>query len=481
MRQAAVKDIWSEIYKEKHLSVNLLDLSFKDIESLNIGTLSLEYGINILCGANGAGKSTILECINYLLTGEAEIEKINLFLNNDLKIRLKYRGQEKQVGSENFDQDGERPKVKYIRTGSSVECMNRIKEEENFEEYLESIEEYIFTSDDLKNITEIVGKKYESCVGYMIEETLNYESVPFFKVKSNSIKYDSRNMGVGEHSAIYIYYYMKNMRDAIVLLEEPETFLPPYSQRKLIQIICKLSITNKLNLLVTTHSNYILDEIPNKYIKLLRRCPISDSVLIESIEDNEYLRPLGLGEKIKGYILVEDEVAKYFCTSILKHLEPKILKKYRVIAVVGGSSEVAKILKMYKSKEYDFDIIGIFDGDMNNEKKRKELDVNSFKWTFTYLPYEQDLEAILQNIMYSQELSEICKRLYKSHNEVLKLLADIQMYEKHDWLRELVKELRIDLEAFLDIVVKYLIDCNNSEYKVFIKSVSTQILKSENS
>lgn len=474
MRQAAVRDIWSEVDKEKHLSVNLLNLSFKDIESLEIGCLKLEYGINVLCGANGAGKSTILECINYLLTGEGEREKINLFLNSDLKISLKYRGQEKLVEDGTISEDQNMPTLKYIRTGSSVECMNRIKEEENFEEYLESIEEDIFTQEDLENITQIVGKQYESCAAYMVEETLNYESVPFFKVKSNSVEYDSRNMGVGEHSAIYIYYYIKNMRDAIVLLEEPETFLPPYAQRKLIQIICKLSISNKLNLLLTTHSNYILDEIPNRYIKLLRRCPVNDNVLVESIDDNEYLRPLGLGVKIKGYILVEDEVAKCFCMSILKHLEPKILEKYKIITV-GGSSELAKILKMHKSEEYDFNIIGIFDGDMNNEVKKKELGIDTFKWSFTYLPYEEDLEEILKRIMYSKEIEEISKRLYKEKREVLNILADLQMHEKHDWLHKLVNELNMESKAFLDIIVKYLIDSDDAEYKLFMSNLQAKI------
>ncbi|MBS5936808.1 ATP-dependent endonuclease [Clostridium sp.] len=475
MRQAAVADIWSDLNKKSKFPLCLKSLKFEDVENIKTGTLDFSYGVSAICGANGVGKSTILECINYLLSAGELQEKKDIFLSSKLKLNLVYKGEERECNSETiqdveewFDIESE---IKYIKTGSSVNCMLRFKSEKNIEDYLDSTEEELFSKKDLENISQIIGKRYEGCKAYMIEETSLYESDPFFIVKSKGIEYDTRNMGVGEHSVIYLYYYLKNMKSSIILLEEPENFIPPYSQKNFIHTISRLCVDNKLNMILTTHSNYILEEIPEEHILLLRKNPINDKLIINKVYNQEYLKPLGLEYKTKGYLLVEDIVAKYFCMSIIKILNPQLYNRYRIISVKGGCTEIAKILKCYKSEEYQFEIMGIFDGDMNTNDKQSELEVTKFNWKYIYLPYDKDAEEIFKLILYSPKGIHICNLLYKNEDDFLKALSDTQMYEKHDWIHAFSNSINVTLEHLIDIIVKYLIEIDGKTYNTFIDAL----------
>lgn len=479
MKQAAVADIWNDLNRKSKFPLCIKSLEFENVENIKTGTLDFSYGVNAICGANGVGKSTILECINYLLSAGVIQEKKDIFLSSKLKLNLVYKGEEKECNSETihdieewFDTEGE---IKYIKTGSSVNCMLRFKSEKNIEDYLDSTEEELFSKKDLENISQIIGKRYEECKAYMIEETSLYKSDPFFIVKSKEIEYDTRNMGVGEHSVIYLYYYLKNMKNSIILLEEPENFIPPYSQKNFINIISRLCVDNKINMILTTHSNYILEEIPEEHILLLRKNPINDKLIINKVYNQEYLKPLGLEYKTKGYLLVEDIVAKYFCMSIIKILSPELYNRYRIISVKGGCTEIAKILKCHKSEEYQFEIIGIFDGDMNTDDKRIELEATKFNWKHIYLPYDKDAEEIFQSILYSSKGIDICNLLYKKEDEFFKALSDTQRYEKHDWLHAFSNSINVTLEYLIDIIVKYLIEIDGETYNTFIYVLGKQL------
>ncbi|MDG5855649.1 ATP-dependent nuclease [Clostridium beijerinckii] len=462
MRKASVSDIWSDLKKGKGLQLYLKELNFENVENIKTGIVNFNYGINVICGPNGVGKSTILESINYVLTYGKFEDKLDIFLRSKLTLEMFYRGEDRTCNTEDIGSLSEwfesETMIKYIQTGSSVNCMSRFKKEKSIEEYFDSTEEELFTKRDLENISRIIGKDYDSCKAYMIEENMLYESMPFFIVNSNGIEYDTRNMGVGEHSVIYIYYYLKNMNNSILLLEEPENFIPPYSQRILTQVIGRLCVDNKLNIILTTHSNHILQEIPEENIILLRRNTISGDLIIDNVQDQSYLKPLGLECAIEGYLLMEDVIAKLYCSSIIKNIIPQIYCRYKFISVNGGCTEISSILKSFKSKNYEFNIIGVFDGDMNNEAKRKEFDVDKYQWKYTYLPYADAIEDVFRQLLNSEDGLEICSRLQIEKKEFLKVLSDTQMYEKHDWILEVAKGLKVHIETLIDIIVKYEIE-----------------------
>ena len=236
-------------------------------------------------------------------------------------------------------------------------------------------------------------------------------------------------------------------------------------------MISRLCVDNKLNMILTTHSNYILEEIPEEHILLLRKNPINDKLIIDKVHNQEYLKPLGLEYKTKGYLLVEDIVAKYFCMSIIKILNPQLYNRYRIISIKGGCTEIAKILKCYKSEEYQFEIMGIFDGDMNTNDKKSELEVTKFNWKCIYLPYDKDAEEIFKLILYSQQGMHICNLLYKNEDDFLKALSDTQRYEKHDWIHAFSNSINVTLEHLIDIIVKYLIEIDGKTYNTFIDSL----------
>lgn len=473
MKEASVQDIWRDLQKKNNRPLYIKKFIFEDVKNIKSGEIEFSQGINAICGANGVGKSTLLQGIYLLLNSETGDSDSSMFTDSKLTVQIFNKGNVEEYKADNntstFVNPDDDLSIAYLSSSNSVDCIKRFRKEENLDDFFDNTEESYFSEEDLEAISYIVGKKYTECKAYQIEESIEYPSMPFFSVKTNNIEYDTRDMGVGEHSIIYTYFYIKSMEKSIILIEEPENFIPPFSQKCFTQILARKSVDNKLNIIFTTHSNHILNEIPNKYIHVVRINPQNSRIINNLSIGDEYLKPLGLKSSISGYILLEDHVARLFCKSIFRHLLPNYLNKYKFISVPGGASELSGILKGYNSEHYEFKIVGLLDGDMNNDAKRKELGVDDFKWQYSYLPSDKSAEILCREIIASDKSEIFCEKLNISMNVLIKVLSDIEWKENHDWLLELSRELGIGIEQIIDVFTLLLIQSDETECSIYKK------------
>lgn len=335
MRQASAKDIWSKLKKKNNWGIYIKNLRFYNVKNINNGIIAFKPGLNAICGANGVGKSTILNSINFVLDN-GYLSNEDFFKESQIEIDLLIQGEEHTYRRDfrenvtnfaNID-------ISCLGLRGSSECMDRFRKEKNIDEYLENTEEQVLQLKQLEQISSILGKNYTKCSVYAIEETNEYGEMPFFVVEANGLTYDSRSMGLGEHAVIYNYFYICNIRRGVILIEEPENFIPPFSQSLFIRWLAEISIKNDLNIVISTHSEHILNELPDECIHIIRN--IGQGAIITTVDSkNDYSKPLGLERKIEGYILVEDYIARLFAQSLFKYLFTEQYHKYIFISVNG--------------------------------------------------------------------------------------------------------------------------------------------------
>ena len=161
----------------------------------------------------------------------------------------------------------------------------------------------------LEEISYIIGKDYKEV--YVTEIEDDSFRLPFFKVNCNGVQYDSTKMGVGEHILFYYYIMIQKVeKDGIVIIEEPESCISVRSQERFMNFMAKKHSEEKIQLIVTTHSPFIIKNIPPSNIVLVDR--YEECTFIYKGEEKRLMQELGLDINKKGVIYVEDSLAKLF-------------------------------------------------------------------------------------------------------------------------------------------------------------------------
>lgn len=465
MRSASVQDCWDKVYKRDYKNgisrINLNGLN-------NFNEINFSEGPIAFCGLNGAGKSTIISAIKDLIgihltthdirrIGEQVIEGTALLDNHTIDCK-------NEESRRLFDQGMDSSNAKYIDCSLSMCTQDLIILQTNLEEFLEQYEECKATSSELKDINYLIGKTYCSCSIYEIEDINDSdESFPFFRVEVDGAIYDSRSMGSGEHFLLYLFWCIKRMeKNAILIIEEPETYISILSQLHFADYIGKIMSEKGIKIILTTHSPYILKNIKNENIRIISRMGNSASILIPDGECTVE-RALGISQNYLGTLFVEDRVAADLLTVILEDRAPWILKQY-AIDIVDGEANITERLKFVKDSRIYYNFVGIYDGDMRNRLKNRD----KLNWGYCFLPGTTSPEEIIQEyIRQPENLEKFCTKIGKQTERVIAILATLEGFDHHDWFLDLRQNLNIDgyvlIKIFYDLFMR-----ENSDIDTFI-------------
>ena len=323
MRKAQVENSWAEVYGNQNRYSNyikkivLTDTTHQDL------SVDLCPGITAICGLNGAGKSSFIASIKELLgVNIPSIISKNKFSTN-LSAEVMIDKKSYNVNTENNAVSfGLKPELcKYIDSDLAIVAL-KYWEQQNIDELLESISEHQFSADQIGIISDLVGKRYDECISYEIDEEIlgedSFYSPVFFKVNTSGLNYDSSSMGIGEHFIFYVFYMLETIaKESIIIIEEPESYISVLSQRKLIDYIAKVIKEKRISVIITTHSPHILRRIKPDHIRILFNNSGNIDLRVPSdIEDArrhlgiEY-NPIEYGRSI-ATVFVEDAIARLF-------------------------------------------------------------------------------------------------------------------------------------------------------------------------
>lgn len=471
MRSSKAKDYWKTVYNRNYKN-RILKINLNGLNSLS--EISLSQGVVAICGLNGAGKSTVISAIKDVI-GLSLTKQDSCRLNGyTIEGLVALQGEEITCRNTNkerlFDKYINISTVRYIDCTLSTAAQNYMIEQTNLNELLEQYEECPLNREELKDINYLTGKQYSKCSFYEIEDLdENGMTYPFFRVEIDNNEYDTRSMGTGEHFLLCLFWCIKRLeKDTILIVEEPETYISITSQIHFINHLAKEIAAKGINVILTTHSPYILKNIKNENIKVISR--VGNTVSIRVPHPNFTVETaLGISQSYLGTIFVEDKVAADLLRAILEDKAQWILKQYD-IAIVGGEANISKRLEFPRDTNIHYSFIGVYDGDMKDK-----LDTQNLNWGYCFLPGDKAFEEFFRGkILQDNNLDKLCAALKKDISEVISYLSIIEGYDHHDWFISLCNNLSIHEYALVKEFYSIFM-AKDTSVEIFIRELQTVI------
>jgi len=407
-RLAKINDLWRNSSKFHGYRLYIKKLIIENISIFDDFEVSIDSTLTSICGKNGIGKTSLLKLIHKILTkdenlnlgaiNEAEIQDVKIVINNN-NVESTVIANDNTIIS----------KVEYFDISAfSYETNDLLKEDIHQSGLINYATERYYDIEEISILNKITSKTYSKIKLYEISGAHdNGKTYPYFEVTIDNRTYSSNNMGTGEHKIFILIWKMLNLeKHSILLLEEPESFLCPSSQIKLLDFVIEIIDKNKINLILSTHSEHILSKQPIHSIKLLKKTNRNKHQLLSASDNIKYLTALGLQPSKQNIYLVEDQFAKLMLEIILKEIAQDLyLISY--IHNLSCESDIQMLSKHYKNYP-GINIFAVYDADQSSliESFSPHIPKLFLPSNKNYSPEEEIINSLLANLSeYSQMLN----------------------------------------------------------------------------
>lgn len=373
-------------------------------------------GVNAIVGNNGAGKSSFFEFLT-----NPNYSKIP-FYNHEVLLE---NGKLLEIPNQRLDA---------LIIDPFAELKQSNVELGNFRSAIDSEGTYFAEAKELELINYVLSSSYSE-VGFTEVEISEEQACPYFKVKTGTDFYDNETLSQGEQLVLYIFWALriKNKYSPLVFLEEPEAGLSPSTQTKLLEMIVSISSDDKKQIIVSTHSPFIVQNLGRSRVILLKK---EEKSVWYRIRNEEYLEELGMTLGKTHLYIVEDHKAKIFLERILDIYGSQMRHKADIL-FVGGESNVYEIMSRLDSTNIELSVTGVLDGDIKEIDKFKGL---VEKGCCLFLPGTKAPEVeIIDCIAANQQ--EYAIRLGVSPRRLSDCIRRLEGIDHHDYFAELSKAL----------------------------------------
>lgn len=202
----------------------------------------------------------------------------------------------------------------------------------------------------------VLGKKYDN---FKFVTHSKYR-LPIVSCRGES--YSGFNMGAGENALFEMFAIMHAVSEgALIVVDEIELGLHAEAQIKFINELKKLCLERKLQVICTTHSRYVFDELPDDARFFIDNVNGS-TVVTDSISPDYAFSKLSSKCSNELHVLVEDKVAK----AILMAALPGSVRSRVTVEVIGSAPALSRQLAANYMRETQSPMIVVFDGDQKN-------------------------------------------------------------------------------------------------------------------
>ena len=182
---------------------------------------------------------------------------------------------------------------------------------------------------------------------------------------SGDVRYSEFHMSSGERTILRISKDVSLLEDALILIDEVDTGLHPYTQQQLMLELQRIALRRRLQIIVASHSPVILDSVPLEGRIFLDRDEQTAEVRLMPAYRDIFQKSLYGQSRDQLSILCEDEVAESVLLGVLDVLQPRLGLRHEdfVIGRNTGRNEfpshVRTLGKFGKLKDFVF----VLDGD----------------------------------------------------------------------------------------------------------------------
>ncbi|WP_213716289.1 ATP-dependent nuclease [Cedecea lapagei] len=454
-------------------NISILIKKLKSLDEISFN-FNLSPGVNVLCGENGVGKTTLMNVMSKLFDATALRRLFKSEVDESTEIEFhfdslsnKWRKNKNNTWTNEIKKDGDIAFHGFLESSfihgtrfkyTNVSMMNRdalfLKKDlkdlpselvrsigdilKKNPSYFSKIQYYypifkkkIRGSDEEEDVLaerplfifEVEGKKlstYEMSSGeFIVTSLVEYINFELEKIKSNKSKSNNKSQEV-----------------SIGIIDEIEVGLHPAALNRLINYLSELCDTHQVCLFLSTHSTNTLLKVKKENIFLLSKRKSSSKKIVNVINPCYPAYAIRSTKDSCGYdkiIFVEDVLAKKIVEQQINKINCGVNNLFKVIPI-GGWRKVVEIYKEFRDEGLGgvfCDYVVILDGDVE-EDFLSEFGSESSKYRVEFLPIPSLEKFLFRKIIQNDDFDVFNKVEASLFNSSTDFLLDdvISKYKK---------------------------------------------------
>jgi len=338
--------------------------------------VSFDFPIVAVIGENGSGKSTVLQAAACAYVNEKRTYYPTEFFPDTAwdqlrGVTIKYGYTE---GAKNFENSLRKPTTRWLgqteRPERTVKYddLNRIQPVGARVGYARIAKSAHteqsakpFDADQVKRLSFVMGQEYESA-RMALSSIDNEREIPV--IAERSFQYSGYHQGSGQIT-ISELLHTQLPKYGLVLIDEIESSLHPRAQRRLIRDLAEQCRVQECQVILTTHSPYVLDELPlearlcilrtNNGLKTVKQIVggISPDFAMTKMDDDAHP---------ECDVYVEDDAARTFLEEILARHGADVMHRCAIVPY-GGVNVGLALGTMVERKRFTRPTCVFVDGD----------------------------------------------------------------------------------------------------------------------
>jgi len=276
------KSLFPELYqtndslKIKEVSIHNYKI-FKDFKINFTNKDNKPLPIIVIAGINGSGKTTLLEYIKYFIDivdnndrSYLKLERYDKKLQDIIVDELRFYSLwniKKESKEESYLSKLFKEKTIYFPVRTDIKDLKVF-----IVEYVKKTmhEEDLKLSEVFDRVREYINKIFKD-LNMLVEfdKTDADDNVFFRNKKEESFLIDDISTGEKTLLSKVLYLYLKEIKDSVILIDEPELSLHPAWQNRVLKLYENFAKENNCQIIIATHSPHILGSAKKEYIRLL--------------------------------------------------------------------------------------------------------------------------------------------------------------------------------------------------------------------
>ncbi|WP_210246510.1 AAA family ATPase [Methylobacterium sp. WL12] len=414
----------------------------KRLESLEINNVrgwrnqrvDFRFPIAAIVGENGSGKSTIIQAAASVYNGR--VRKKTKFASDFLpttawddyrNARIAYTYREGDVTKNGLVRkpttrwlgNDERPirDVEWVDLSRIQPVSARIGYAKIAKSTHIEVSATEFEKKRVERLSSIMGRKYQSA-RMAVSSTDPKRKVPVLVDESRS--YSGFHQGTGETTMIEFLQTDIN-EYGLLIIDEIETSLHPRSQRRLIRALAEICRERQAQIIMTTHSPYILDELPLE-ARMYILGKGENREIVSGVSANFAMTDMDDETYPDCELYVEDERALTMLSEIIATHGPEYARRSKIVP--SGAANLGRALgEMVAAKRFSRPTWVFIDGD------------NAPARGCTLLPGDDAPERVVFNDLKSKEWGVLHQRIGRDYSRVADACQTaMTLSDHHQWV-----------------------------------------------
>ena len=388
MMKKNLKQVWDQLRAENVKRKDKLNrVSISGLRGIHKLEVPLNYPVSVLAGPNGCGKSTVLFSMACAYrspgSGPREFVPSSLFPNfisqqegfqsdspGTIEIAFDYfidgqsqqmRWRRKKSWNRSGIAGGKSPeRTVYLRTLTNLTNPSEVRN--LLQLGRRSLQKDQIDVADISLAHQILPWSYDD----LIRVSKDKKELLFVTRDNRTVSYSEFHMSSGERAVLRLSLELSRLRNALVLIDEVEAGLHPFTQQVLMLELQRLSLRNKLQIIVATHSLVVLETVPVEARIFLER---QGKNVVKQPIHHDVIQHAFYGRALDTLSIVcEDDSAEAFVRGVFDHLAPALdlVQGDLKVGRDTGKGEFKHHIKAFAGFQLLWKTLFVLDGDAQN-------------------------------------------------------------------------------------------------------------------